>query len=494
MGYFLTLISAVTYYLSFPYFSNGYPAFFSLIPFFFSLSKSNSIIKSALTGSIWGIALSMLFSIPLFYALVTEYNFSTMYSTLLIIFSVFIPYGIIYGLYGISFNYFFKKTGLLFPFIISALWILVDYIMCISPFFMPWGFAGYTQTFNIFIQISDIAGIYGVTFLLVFVNSTFTEILINKHKNNKISLLLVFIMILSTVIYSNLRVTTISNIIENDNSAKIKATVIQGNFNSKEKWDSKNTAAIVNTYINMTKEAIPESDLILWPETVLNSSDLNNLEIISGISSLLKANQIFITGSTRNNTKDKVFNSIFTADNKGLKYIYDKKILFPFTETSIAGLSSGKFLDSPSIFQTGKSKPVYKTETTTLGFTICFEAIYPEYVRKIKNIGAEILVNVANDSWFGNTYEPKMHLYSNIVRAVENRFYIIRASNSGISAIISPTGEILNSIELNSRNRMTSTINPINISSFYSKSGDWIIVISLLLIIFSLACQLKTKT
>jgi len=231
----------------------------------------------------------------------------------------------------------------------------------------------------------------------------------------------------------------------------------------------------------------------VWPETVLNSSDTNNMEIITGISSLLKPDQIFITGATRSDSKNNVYNSIFTADKNGLNYIYDKRILFPFTETSLSGFSSGKFMDSPSIFSRGKNKPVSNYNLTTLGFTICFESIYPDYIRKIKNLGAVILINVANDSWFGNTYEPYMHLYSSIARSIENRLYVIRSSNSGISAIISPTGEMISSIGLNTRDKTLATVNSIAIPSFYSKTGDLIIIVSFLIIIISLACQLKKQ-
>ena len=492
-GYILTLISAIVYFLSFAPFTMGYTAFFSLIPFFYALSKTGAFKKAALTGAIWGVALSILFSIPLYYALVTEYEFSILFSTLLIFFTAYIPYAVIYGAFGISFIYFFKRRNIYFPFIAASLWVLVDYTMNITPFFLPWGYAGYSQASNIFIQISDISGIFGVTFIIVLINLLLTGIKINKKEYLKFSISIILFIIISSAIYGNLRIQSINRTIRSSDKTEIKAAVIQGNFSSKEKWDSKNTAAVINTYINMTKQVIGNADIIVWPETVLNSSDSNNLEILSGISSLLKNKQFFISGATRYDTKKIIYNSIFTADKRGLSYIYDKKILFPFTETSLSGMSSGNFMDSPAIFNTGKTRSVYKNDSVIFGYTICFETIYPEYVRKIKNQGAEVLINVANDSWFGNTYEPYMQLSNTIARSVENRFYVLRSSNSGISAIISPAGEVLSSVELNKRDKIVSSIKIMKIPSFYSKAGDWIIVVSLLIIIISLALQLKSK-
>lgn len=491
MGFILPFFSAIFYYFSFPNYTAGYFVFFSLIPFFYALSKSVSIKQSATIGFIWGFTLAVQYSIPLFYALITEYELSLVFSSLLIFFSSFIPYGIIYACFAISYKFFFKNTGLFFPFIVSSLWVLIDYMMSITPVFMPWGFAGYTQVFNTIIQISDITGIYGVTFLIILINLMFTEILFSKKNYNKISVSIILTLFIISFAYSHFRINHILKIIELSKSKQINIGIIQGNFNSKEKWDSKNTAAIINTYLSMTRQIINNSDIIVWPETVLNSNDNTNLEIISGISSIMREKQVFITGATRNNA-NKTFNSIFTSDNRGLQYIYDKRILFPFTETSFAGFSSGKFVDSPSVFDIGKTKPVYRSELLNIGFTICFEAIYPDYVRKIKNSGGEVLVNVANDSWFGkNTYEPYMHFYANISRAIENRFYVIRSSNSGISAVISPAGEIVDSIELNTRNSLTTSIPQVKITAFYSKSGNWFIVLSLMTIIVSLAYQLK---
>ena len=493
MGYTLTLISALIYFLSFPPFSNGYSAFFALIPFFFTLSKTDSAIKAAACGAIWGITLSILFSIPLYNALITEYKFSVIFSSLLIIMSIYIPYGIIYGMFGFSLRYFKNDAGLFFPLLASSLWLIIDYIMSITPVFMPWGYAGYTQIFNIFIQISDLTGIYGVSFLIVFTNSLITEIPMHNKKYAYQSILIINLLLISTGIYGLLKIQYIENTIHESSEKEIRASVIQGNFSSKEKWDSRNTSAILNTYINLTKQVINGTNITVWPETVLNSSDANNLDVLSGVSTLLKNDQLIIAGATRNDQSKQIFNSILTTGYHGLNHIYDKRILFPFTETSFAGLSSGKFLDSPPVFNEGKTSPIYQTDFAIFGYTICFEAIYPEYVRKLKKLNTSILINVANDSWFGNTYEPYMHLYSCVSRAVENRFYVIRSSNSGISAIISPSGKILDSIDLNTRGQITNTFKISNIPSFYSNTGDWIILVSLLVVIFSIIHQLKNK-
>ena len=491
MGLFLTLISAIFYYFSFPPHTQGYSAFISLTPFLFALSKTESVKQSFLLGQFWGLIISIILSVPLYNALVTEYDLSIFFSSLLIIISVYIPYAIIYGFFGISYRYFFIKNTVYIPVIAASLWMLIDYVMTITPVFLPWGFYGYSQTFTPFIQIADITGIYGVTFFLVLINSVLCSIFYYKKKYLKTNIFIIILITCSLTLYGYNRKDNITGIINSSNNKTIKASVIQGNFNSNEKWNSKNTAAILNTYINMSKQVIDESDIIVWPETVLNSNDKDNLSVITGLSSALKDNQLFIAGATRNDLSSRTFNSILTADKNGLCYIYDKKILFPFTETSFAGLSSGKFMDSPAIFNPGMTRPVYKSGLIDIGYTICFESIYPDYVRRIKNSGALVLINTSNDSWFGYTYQPYMHMYSSIVRGIENRIYVIRSSNSGISAIISPDGEIIKYIDLNVRDKITASIKPLKIESFYSKTGDWIVILAVVIIMFFLIFNVK---
>ncbi len=491
IGFFLTLLSAIFYYLSFPPHSEGYSAFISLTPFLFALSKTKSFKKSVLLGMFWGLIISIILSIPLYNALVTEYDLSIFFSSLLIIVSVYLPYGIIYGIFGLSYRYFFISNTKYIPLIAASLWLLIDYLMTITPIFLPWNFFGYSHTFTPFIQIADITGIYGVTFFLVLINTIFSSIFYYRKINLKTNILIIILTITSITIYGNFRKNYISGIIKTSNIKTINASVIQGNFDSNEKWNSKNTAAIMNTYINMTKQVIDKADIIVWPETVLNSNDKDNLNVVTGLSSVLKENQLFIAGATRIDSSNHIFNSILTADKNGLRYIYDKKKLFPFTETSFAGFSSGNFMDSPAVFAPGITRPVYKSGLTDIGYTICFESIYPDYVRKIKNSGALVLINTSNDSWFGNTYEPYMHMYSSIVRGIENRIFVIRSSNSGISAIISPDGEVLESIDLNVRGKIITSIKPVRIYSFYSKTGDWVIITAVIVIMFFLIYNIK---
>ena len=103
---------------------------------------------------------------------------------------------------------------------------------------------------------------------------------------------------------------------------------------------------------------------------------------------------------------------------------------------------------------------------------ICYEGILPEAGRTYRQRGADLLVNITNDAWFGNTSAPHQHLSMTVFRAVENRLFLIRAANTGISAIVDPTGMIADRSRLFEKATVRGTIHFMNMKTFYSAYGD----------------------
>ena len=110
-----------------------------------------------------------------------------------------------------------------------------------------------------------------------------------------------------------------------------------------------------------------------------------------------------------------------------------------------------------------------------IGVLICYEGILPEAARMYKNATAELLVNITNDAWFGTTSAPYQHLSMSIFRAVETRLYLVRAANTGISAIVDPTGKILTQTEIFKKDAIHGNIKFIALPSFYASYGDLLV-------------------
>ena len=417
-------------------------------------------------------------STPLFYAGIVHYGSSFLYVLLIILYLVILPLAFIYSLYGTALHLLktrFTFLNLLLP---PSLWVIADYLREMTDFFIPWGFIGYSQVYTPFIQIADITGIYGVSFIIVYTNYVLAQYIVSRQKKI-INLVPLTILITAVFVYGIIKEKKITGLPETET---INITGVQGNTGSLDRWDSSLSFMTYRNYIELTTENHNSNGIVIWPETVLNSSDRVNFEIMKSVNSLIGDESLFITGGTRKDADGNTFNSIFISSRGILKHIYDKKILFPYSERRFAGLSHGSIMGSPDTFAEGDSSPLFRHGNFTIGLSVCFESLYPSYIRNAAAGGADILINVANDSWFGNTYEPHMHLYSNIVRAVENRRFIARVTNSGVSAIITPSGRLADSLDLNKEGVISGTSGKTGLISFYTIFGDLIIIFAALIV------------
>jgi apolipoprotein N-acyltransferase len=482
MQLLLPALSAVMLFLSFPHCISGYLAFIALVPFFHILFRAKKSLTAFVCGFTFGLVHSSILVYPLLYALTVHYNYGILYSSLLLLITAVLPYTLLYGLFSASLQYLNSSSKYLIPLIAPSLWIVADYLREIIPIYLPWAFAGYTQVFTPVIQMSDLTGIYGVSFFVIFVNSLITMQLINRRIN--LYTPLTAVLVFSVMAYSHFRKNSIeAQMNQVPQSQKIRITAVQGSFLPRERWDTNLSPFRYSTYISLSEKNLPDTDILVWPETVLNSSDKINIEIIKTVSSMLSPEQYFITGATRSGKNREYFNSVFLASSAGIAGIYDKTILFPYTEKSFSGISAGKFFNAPETFVRGSQPAVFISSYGIIGNTICFESIYPYFVRKTKIAGADFIVNTANDSWFGDSSEPYIHLYANIVRAIELRTPVIRCTNNGISAIIDQAGRITGSTSLGTREVLKGSITLSKISSIYLKFGDLILLIAAALIL-----------
>lgn len=482
MHLFLPALSALLLFLSFPHNISGYLAFIALVPFFYSLSLISSYRKALICGLIFGLIYSAMLSYPLFHALNVHYDRGIIYSLALIFITAIIPLAALSGMFSAACFYFRVPSKILCLLIPPSLWIIADYAREIIPLYLPWGFAGYTQVFTPLIQISDLTGIYGVTFFIILINILITEIIIDRRNYFNPAILIIIVLLIIT--YSYTRKKQIETQLSGSPASDIiRVTAIQGNFSTHERWDANLSQFQYSTYTSLSQKVLSETDILIWPETVLNSADTVNLQIIKTVSNQLSRGRLFITGATRSENNGQYFNSVFIAAKKGIIDIYDKIILFPYSERSYSGLSAGRFLNAPEKFERGRKQKIIDTPLGNIGITICFESIFPDFVRNLKVRKADFIMNIANDSWFGKTSEPYIHLYSNIARAVELRIPIIRSTNNGISAIITQTGRISASTTLDRQEILTGAVSKYKISSLYARYGDLILILSALILL-----------
>ena len=250
----------------------------------------------------------------------------------------------------------------------------------------------------------------------------------------------------------------------------LRVLLVQGNINQGQKWDQENLMTTINSYAQLTRSGLgrlaasesgasvghaPASPLVIWPETAMPFFYTLHYEYGSKLRSLageLGVNLLFgapgLEPSPSLAPEDyPLFNRAHLINYEGRDAgVYEKEHLVPFGEYPPAWINL-PFLDF-FLSQAGDFTPGLRTEPLrvngiALGVLICYETIFPELSRKRVQQGAEVLVNISNDAWFGRTSAPEQHLQLTAMRAVEQGRYLLRATNTGISSLVDPWGRIL---------------------------------------------------
>ena len=443
-------------------------------------------------------------------ALYQFYEVSAVTSAAFFLFLVALPVGLAGGLFALSFRFLFRENRFFFFLILPSLWVLLlEFLRELLPLLLPWGLAGYALSdWPAFIQMADITGVYGLSFLITAVNSLiyyqirqyrwgdFTEIIKTRRfpirlmggffRRQALPLSLILLLIAGPLIYGTIALGQWERSLGKPGGPKdFQAQVVQGSFGQKERWESGNFFLILETYLGLTGKGVHKQGerIVVWPETVLNTPGRIDGNLFKRSVHELGKEPLLITGGVRQDPRNRIFNSALFISGEGFLQWYDKNILLPAAETNpLKWDILGKYYEAPSEYVTGTTPSLVDTNRGRIGVSICFEVIYPWFVRQAAARGAEILVNISNDTWFGDSTMPRQHLNIARLRAVENRRYLIRASNSGLSAIISPAGEILKRSTLFARSTIESPCRRITEKSIYTILGDWILYLSLLLV------------
>jgi len=311
-------------------------------------------------------------------------------------------------------------------------------------------------------------------------NVAFFEIITKRSKKSFVLASIVVLLWSCVYVYGVLRIAEIGKMVKSAQTMNV--TLIQGNIDQSIKWNKDYQKETINIYEELSLRRSPAGgSLIVWPETAVpfNFQDENDLH--RQLRALPeKTKNWFIFGSmsyVKRNQSADYFNSAYLLSPRGVILgKYDKvhlvpygeyvpfRELFPFVNGLTAGIGD---------FTEGKGFSPLNINERKIGVLICYEGILPEAARAYKNAGSELLVNITNDAWFGTTSAPYQHLSMAAFRAVETRQYLVRAANTGISAIVDPTGRIVADTKLFKKDAIHGIIRFIALPTFYAKYGDW---------------------
>ncbi len=334
-------------------------------------------------------------------------------------------------------------------------WVAMDYLRSWLFTGFPWSDLAYSQFKNpLLIQISDLTGHYGVTFLIVMVNALVFQAFTGRRKSagrNDIAFKAAIFLVILALSYNLLRMKNITGELSKNNTFGIG--VVQGNIAQGQKWLPHLQRETFQKYIDLSAGIMADNKpaLIVWPETAIPFY-LAESNIKHEISELAATNEglAFLTGAPyREKSPSKptrYYNSAFFINGKGLQDdIYSKQHLVPFGEyiplkdllPFLAPLVETVADFTPGIFH----KPV-TCQNVGVGVLICFESIFPSLARHQVASGAGLMVNLTNDAWYGRSSAPWQHLSMAVFRAIENRRSLARSANTGISGFIDPLGRM----------------------------------------------------
>jgi apolipoprotein N-acyltransferase len=376
-------------------------------------------------------------------------------------------------------------------FVIPALWVSLEYVRSFLFTGFPWELIAYSQYKSLhIIQISDILGPYGVSFLLVLSNAAvfigFLYLIRSDQSEKKASgtdfalSALIFIFALTIVwFYGKFRIELTDKLVSVSHKARI--SVVQGNIEQSEKWDPSLQLAATKKYLALSRSALKDKpDLAVWPETAAPFYFEYDRALTETVQRGIAETGIsFLIGSPslkagRDNIR--YYNSAFLIGPDGkVSGKYDKVHLVPFGE--YVPLKKwlpfvGKIVEQVGDFQPGEKGTVISLNGHSIGVLICYELIFPYLSRAEARNGAGLLVNITNDAWYGKTSAPYQHFSMAPFRAVENRRALVRAANTGISGFIDPSGRIISSTPLFEEAVMTETVPILNEKTFYTRFGD----------------------
>lgn len=379
-----------------------------------------------------------------------------------------------------------ENQGLLFLFA-PVLWTSLEYIRSThSEYGFSWLGLGYSQYKTLpVIQMAEITGVYGVSWLIMLVNIGLFLTWKSWKQEPNMGVRFLSVTILVLVLWVGLGSLAVNRTVK---PPSLTVALIQGNVEQAMKWNPVYQKLVMSKYKNLTLKAVQSKpQLIVWPETAVPffyNQHQSGTEFVNDLARQTMTPILFGSPYKEINTH---YNSAYLVTEKGeTQTRYDKIHLVPFGEfvpfRKILFFVK-KMVAMIGDFGRGKVATVFDVAGHKAGVSICYEMIFPDLMRQAVKNGANFLVNITNDAWFGKSAASYQHMSMGALRAVENRVPIVRAANTGISGTITSKGELKDETELFVEAAQITKISPRQGGlTFYSIYGD----------VFSWMCLLAT--
>ena len=378
------------------------------------------------------------------------------------------------------------KSSYNYNLIFSTLWIFFEWLRSWIFTGLPWNLLGYSLSFStLTIQPSSVVGIYGLSFIVIYTFNSLSFLFSKEYSKFYISSICSIIICSVALVFSYIKLENNPTVFSN-----ITARLVQPSIAQIAKWDEQSFWQNLDAHIALSTSP-GKADLIIWSEAAVVAPfefpPLKN----KILAMLAVTDNILITGgineSNATSKELEIYSSMYATRKEGdILFEYFKSHLVPFGEYvpfknffPIKKITAG-FLD----YSPGKAKIVDLPQLNlSIKPLICYESIFPQ-LALTPNTKADLIVNVTNDAWYGNSSGPYQHFQISRLRAVENGLPLLRVANNGVSAVIDPVGRIVQKLSLNKVGVIDSLI-PIKLNkpTLYSKFGNANVIVLILVVL-----------
>ncbi len=476
----LSALSGVLLAASFPKLGWAPIAFVALVPLLVALSGASPRI-GLLCGEVAG-ALQGFILLSWVAEVLSRYGGASPLLAFLLTAVLALAFGVFLAGFGALQAHLFAAFGprslLLAPFVFVTCEFSREYLL----FGFPWCLLGYSQVnFVELIQVASFTAVHGVSFLLAAASAGVAHVFLARSPfERRLGLTLPALLISGAMGFGH---SQLQRHVSED--AELSVGVIQASIPQDQKWEAALLQSNLDRHLALSEQAIRRgARLIVWPESAIAYELDQYPQVLERVAALTSTEAVFLLAGNDDRERDP---SGMVRSYVGAKLIsprgdivmrYHKMRLVPFGEYLPLPdfldrlLPVQRLVENVSDFTPGTDPVTGEAFGVSIGAFICYEAIFPSLVRRFPMNGAQVLFNLTNDGWYGTSAAPYQHYAMARFRAVENHRYLVRAANTGISAIIDPFGRELGRTELMEQTALVGEIRALSELTFYSRYGD----------------------
>jgi apolipoprotein N-acyltransferase len=467
---FISVLSGILLALSFPNSHLYLLAWIALIPLLYVTSQK-TVLGAFWHGFVTGF---IAYAVMMYWIYVTvKFNTNSWQQSFLCLFFLSCYLALYIGVWSLLINAVNRSLSVLrFSVFAASTWVMLEYVRTYLLTGFPWNLLGYSQYKLLpVIQISEFTGVYGVSFLIVFVNVGLWQFIKTRRPLPFVTLAASLTLItvfgwqrLNSVYYSSPPYVTVA--------------VMQPNIDQYKKFDSAYEAEIFNTLGELAKKAAEHKpDVIVWPETAIPGYLPSNAYMYAWVSTLAReTNTYHLVGTPYYNGGADYYNATVVFSSNGELVGWHKKVhLVPFGEFIPFRKYLSKYfeiLNTLGDFTRSRDITPLPVKSMFCGTTICSENFFGYISRTFTKKGAQFLTNQTNDAWFFKTSAPMQHFIMNVFRAIENRRSIVVCGNTGVSGAVEPSGYISMTVPIFTKTYFLTRVAPRDTLTFYTRFGD----------------------